>query len=221
MNRMNFATYDVDRTPAEQGFEEHTYDVVVASNVLHATADMDNTMANVRRLLRPGGYLVALEAITNYSLATHAIFGTLPGWWAGAEVASWRRDGPALTIDQWTTFARRHGFSGVDTHAPIPSPLLRVTVLVFQAVDPIVQSLRNPVATDLTLSTQDLVIVGGVKPAVSVLVEQVTELAGKRFPRIIHRKSLQEIHTHGLAQGSTVFCLTDLDEEFLKHRNAS
>ncbi|KAF1957271.1 hypothetical protein CC80DRAFT_592570 [Byssothecium circinans] len=221
LNRMNFATYDVDRTPAEQGFEERTYDVVVASNVLHATAYMDNTMANVRRLLRPGGYLIALEAITNYSLATHAIFGTLPGWWAGAEVESWRRDGPALTIDQWTSLTRRHGFSGVDTHAPISSPFQAFTVLVFQAVDPVVYSLRDPLSADLTLSSQDLVIVGGVKPAVSALVDEVTELAGTRYPNVIHRKYLEEIDTLGLAQGSTVLCLTELDDDFLKHRNAS
>ncbi|KAH7062709.1 hypothetical protein BKA63DRAFT_573005 [Paraphoma chrysanthemicola] len=221
LNRMNFATYDVDRSPAEQGFKEHTYDVVVASNVLHATAHMDTTMANVRRLLRPGGYLVALEAITNYSLATHAIFGTLPGWWAGADVESWRRDGPALTIDQWTALTRRHGFSGVDTHAPISSPLQAFTVLVFQAVDPVVYSLRTPLAADSTLLSQDLIIVGGVKPAVSKLVNEVTALAGTRFFNVINRTSLEDVIPLGLTQGSSILCLTELDDEFLKHRNAS
>nr|QCQ29632.1 polyketide synthase-nonribosomal peptide synthase [Alternaria oxytropis] len=221
LNRMNFATYDVDRTPAEQGFEEHTYDVVVASNVLHATAHMDNTMANVRRLLRPGGYLIALEAITNYYLATHAIFGTLPGWWAGAEVESWRRDGPALTIDQWTALTRRHNFSGVDTHAPISSPLQAFTVLVFQAVDSVVHSLRNPLAAGLTPSAQELVVVGGLTPAVSELLGEVTELAGTYFSRVVHRTSLEELNTLGVAQGSTVLCLTELDDAFLKYRNAA
>ncbi|KAE8858945.1 hypothetical protein PTNB73_08425 [Pyrenophora teres f. teres] len=221
LNRMRFATYDVDRTPAEQGFEEHTYDIVVASNVLHATAHMDNTMANVRRLLRPGGYLIALEAITNYSLATHAIFGTLPGWWAGAEVESWRRDGPALTIDQWTTLTRKHGFSGVDTHAPISSPLQAFTVLVFQAVDPIVHSLRSPLAADSTPSSQELIVVGGLASTVSELVGEVRELAGTHFSRVIHRTSLEELNTLGLTQGSTVLCLTELDEGFLKNRNAA
>ena len=47
-----------------KGFESESYDVVVAVNVLHATKSIRETLKNVARLLKPGGYLVMLE-ITN------------------------------------------------------------------------------------------------------------------------------------------------------------
>ncbi|KAH8726360.1 hypothetical protein GQ44DRAFT_613908 [Phaeosphaeriaceae sp. PMI808] len=220
-SRMKFAVFDVEKSPAEQGFEEGSYDIVVASNVLHATGRLDDTISNVRRLLRPGGYLVALEVITNFSLAIHAVFGALPGWWAGSEVDSWRRDGPAMTVEQWTTLTRRHGFSGVDTHTPVSSPLQAFTVLVCQAVDPIVSGLRDPLTANPPASSENLVVIGGVRPAVLELVEEVINLAQPHFANITHLPSIEELSKCGLAQRSSVLCLTELDEQLLERRNAS
>ena len=52
------ALLDIERDPAEQGFELGGYDIVIAANVLHATADMHQTMTHVGRLLAPGGISV-------------------------------------------------------------------------------------------------------------------------------------------------------------------
>ncbi|KAF2682692.1 hypothetical protein K458DRAFT_453848 [Lentithecium fluviatile CBS 122367] len=221
VNRMNFTVFDIEKPPAEQGIIENTYDVVIASNVLHATGKLDDTIAHIRRLLRPGGYLVALEVISNYSLAIDAVFGALPGWWAGAEVESWRRDGPALTLEQWTTLTRRHGFSGVDTHTPVSNPLQAFSVFACQAVDPIVSGLRDPLTAGVSLSSQHLVVVGGVKPAVLEPVEGAVKLARSHFANVIHLPSLEELNNHGLAESSSVLCLTELDEQLLERRNAS
>ncbi|KAL2170281.1 hypothetical protein VTG60DRAFT_5057 [Thermothelomyces hinnuleus] len=77
-----FRTLDISRDPAAQGFEPAAYDVVVASNVLHATRSMRETMTHVRKLLKPGGRLLLVEvnrstAVVSRILGT--IFGTLPG----------------------------------------------------------------------------------------------------------------------------------------------
>src|SRR5690606_29499108 len=59
---MQFRVLDVDdRTPGEQGFAPHTFDLVIAANVLHATRDLRRTVMSVRELLRPGGVLLLLE----------------------------------------------------------------------------------------------------------------------------------------------------------------
>lgn len=50
---MNFAKLNIENDPVEQGFEEGGYDIIVASNVLHATRYIGETLANVRRLLKP------------------------------------------------------------------------------------------------------------------------------------------------------------------------
>jgi acyl transferase domain-containing protein len=74
------ALLDIERDPASQGVAEASYDVVVAVNVLHATADLDESLANVRALLAPGGLLVLLEA-TAPERWYDVTFGLTDGWW--------------------------------------------------------------------------------------------------------------------------------------------
>lgn len=81
---MNFRKLDIETDPCKQGFEEGSYDIVIACQVLHATKSMQNTMKNVRRLLKPGGRLVLIET-TQDSLDVFLSFGLLPGWWLGKE----------------------------------------------------------------------------------------------------------------------------------------
>lgn len=59
-SRMVYKTFDMERSPISQGFIEGSYDVILASNVLHATDKLEEMMTHVRQLLKPGGYLVCL-----------------------------------------------------------------------------------------------------------------------------------------------------------------
>lgn len=77
-DRISYRKLNVEEDPTAQGFEPETYDLVIAANVLHATVNMENTMQNVRRLLRPGGKALIGE-ITLLLLSNTIIFGTLPG----------------------------------------------------------------------------------------------------------------------------------------------
>lgn len=79
---VKFRKLDIERDPFEQGYEEGSYDVIIAANVLHATSRIENTMKRVRSLLKPGGHLVLIE-LTVKTMAVSLIFGTLPGWWIG------------------------------------------------------------------------------------------------------------------------------------------
>jgi acyl transferase domain-containing protein/NADPH:quinone reductase-like Zn-dependent oxidoreductase/SAM-dependent methyltransferase len=112
---MTFKKLDIERHPEAQGFKSASYDVIIAANVLHATCDINCTLSNVRKLLRPGGKLVLLE-MTNRLLAATAIFGTLPGWWNASE--EWRSDGPLLTEDQWEDVLCANGFSSLQASSP-------------------------------------------------------------------------------------------------------
>ncbi|KAK3680487.1 hypothetical protein B0T22DRAFT_435273, partial [Podospora appendiculata] len=49
-NQIEFKTLDVSRDPLTQGYTAGTYDLIVASIVLHATPLMDVTVANARKL---------------------------------------------------------------------------------------------------------------------------------------------------------------------------
>jgi len=49
---------DIERDPLAQGFAGGSADIVIAANVLHATADLRTTLANTVKLLAPGGALL-------------------------------------------------------------------------------------------------------------------------------------------------------------------
>ena len=77
-DRISYHKLNIEEDPVAQGFQPESYDLVIAVNVLHATVKMENTMRNVRRLLRTGGKVLINEVI-QMSLALNVTFGTLPG----------------------------------------------------------------------------------------------------------------------------------------------
>ena len=81
---VEFEVLDIEAEPAEQGFEPHAYDLVIAANVLHATRDLGATLANCRELLAPSGQLLALESLCGESWRD-IVFGLLPDWWRFAD----------------------------------------------------------------------------------------------------------------------------------------
>jgi 3-oxoacyl-(acyl-carrier-protein) synthase/SAM-dependent methyltransferase len=99
-----FQKLDLTRDPVAQGFAEGSVDVVVALDALHAVRDIDAGMAAIRRLLRPGGRLVALESMRP-SRWTSLVWGLSPAWWAAR--ADWC--GPLRTLDGWRRFAEARG----------------------------------------------------------------------------------------------------------------
>jgi emericellamide synthase (highly reducing iterative type I polyketide synthase) len=108
---VEFKKLDIEKSVKEQGFEEGCYDLVIASNVLHATQTMYKTMQNVRSLLKPEGKLALVE-ITENHMFWHMTVGALPGWWLGAEDD--RIDSPLLALPKWDNLLHDTGFSGID-----------------------------------------------------------------------------------------------------------
>ncbi|MBN3883116.1 MAG: beta-ketoacyl synthase N-terminal-like domain-containing protein [Nostoc sp.] len=58
---VEYRLLDIDKSPTEQGFEKSSFDIIIASNVLHATRNIDQTLHHVRSLLAPGGFLLVWE----------------------------------------------------------------------------------------------------------------------------------------------------------------
>ncbi|QKX60887.1 uncharacterized protein TRUGW13939_08033 [Talaromyces rugulosus] len=108
---MSFSKLDIEVDPVAQSFETGSYDLIIACQVLHATKSMQTTMTNVRKLLRPGGKLILVET-TKDTIDVQLIFGTLPGWWAGTNDG--RTSSPNLSVQSWSDFLTRTGFSGLD-----------------------------------------------------------------------------------------------------------
>lgn len=79
-DKMTFKVLDTKKAPANQSYESHPYDIIIASNVLHATASLRTTLENARQFLKPGGYLMLLEITGLGSVRYHSIVGSVPGW---------------------------------------------------------------------------------------------------------------------------------------------
>lgn len=109
-----YKTLNIEIDPLGQGFEEASYDLIIASNVLHATKCITKTLDNVRKLLKPGGKLALIE-ITRFSPMDNITFGLLPGWWAG--INDGRQDTPILSVSEWNDVLLRASFSGVEVSA--------------------------------------------------------------------------------------------------------
>ncbi|KAL6149589.1 hypothetical protein ACJQWK_02678 [Exserohilum turcicum] len=77
-----FRTLDITSDPVAQGFLPASFDLIVASNVLHATPSLRGTLANVRKLLHPCGKLL-LEELCGETKYSNIVTGVLSGWWAG------------------------------------------------------------------------------------------------------------------------------------------
>jgi SAM-dependent methyltransferase/acyl carrier protein len=106
---------DLERSLTEQGIEPETYDLVVASNVLHATKDVRRALGHVRHALKPGGLLVLLEG-TGRQRWVDLVFGLTDGWWHFTDTEL-RPDYPLLTRDQWQDALAATGFDAT-TAAP-------------------------------------------------------------------------------------------------------
>ncbi|KAH8711877.1 hypothetical protein GQ44DRAFT_689781 [Phaeosphaeriaceae sp. PMI808] len=142
---MHFKKLDIEVDPEIQEFKAASYNVIVAANVLHATSDIHQTMAHVRKLLKTGGTLILLE-MTNRLLAASVIFGTLPGWWNASE--EWRTGGPLLTEAQWQDMLFATGFGKLQaSSADVLEPLEEGTrLMIASAIEPRM-SLRNGLLT--------------------------------------------------------------------------
>ena len=81
---IEYRVLDIEKSPVDQGFDSHGYDLVIASNVLHATRYLNETLAHCRELLAPSGQLVALENLRGQGWLD-LTFGQLDGWWRFAD----------------------------------------------------------------------------------------------------------------------------------------
>ncbi|KAI0202910.1 hypothetical protein F4808DRAFT_468089 [Astrocystis sublimbata] len=152
-DRMRYVVLDIERDPGQSELGEQRFDLVIASNVLHATRSLARTVSHCRQLLRPGGFLILAE-LTNDSLYGPFIFSTLPGWWLGRQ-GDGRMYGPTISEERWDQLLKENGFSGVDysIRDNEDSTTYLNSVMVSQATDGRVDFLRAPLQADVRQSS--------------------------------------------------------------------
>lgn len=110
---MTFGTFDMEKSGESQDYLQD-WDMVVASNVIHATSDIKSTLINIRSMLKPGGKMILLE-LTQSQLSAGLVLGTFSDFWKADHDPSYpRHDGPFLSKSLWKTVLPTAGFSGLD-----------------------------------------------------------------------------------------------------------
>lgn len=216
---MIFKTLDVEKDIAGQGYEEQSYDLVVASLVLHATTDLHRTLTNTRRLLKPGGYLIIQEVSNNDVTRVGFLMCALPGWWLGQNDG--RKLSPCVSTVEWHRLLLQSGFSGIDSSTPeydaTPFPL---AIIVSQAVDDRIVLLREPLSlAGIQAAAEDewdLVLVGGQSLSSIQLIEQIIGLVQPLGIRHTVFKTLDDTDTTKISAKSAILCVTELDEPVFK-----
>lgn len=104
---VRYGLLDIEREPAAQGFAAHSFDVIVAANVLHATRNLDRTLGHTRELLTSGGVLLAYET-TAHPRWLDITTGLIEGWHVFED--TWRDDNPLLGCERWAEVLRANGF---------------------------------------------------------------------------------------------------------------
>lgn len=220
-DRMVFKTFDAEKDPLSQGYTECTYDLIVCFFVIHATSDLERALRHIRKLLKPGGFLVVGEGQEgqNGVASSGFIFGTLPGWWLGTDTG--RSLSPHISPQEWDELLRSTGFSGVDANPPKAfEDVLNVFHFVSQAVDNQVDFLRKPLSSSTTWRAppiKKLVIVGGQTARSSHFVARLEALLGKKFAdKVYSYKTLVDVDYTVVDADSTVVSLTELDSPVFK-----
>ncbi len=124
-----FKVLDIEKDVARQGFEPHSYDLVVAANVLHATRRLATTLDQVKALLRPAGQVLINEAVAAHGFST-LTFGLLEGWWLSEDQALRLPHSPLLSVPLWQRLLLAHGFAEVEVLVPVAAEGVSQNVLL-------------------------------------------------------------------------------------------
>ncbi|MCP4273359.1 MAG: class I SAM-dependent methyltransferase, partial [Gammaproteobacteria bacterium] len=101
--------FDVSEPLAEQSIAGDYYDFVIATNVLHATPNIRETLRNAKATLKNRGILL-LNEISKWSLFTHLTFGILEGWWLYEDTVLRLEGSPGLRPEAWEEVLEEEGF---------------------------------------------------------------------------------------------------------------
>ena len=103
---VKYATIDIEKEPPAQ--YQGQFDIVLATNCIHGTRNLGNSLENIGKLLRPHGF-VSLVELTTRNFWLDMVFGLLDGWWLYDD----GRPYVLATPEFWEKSMRQSGFRHV------------------------------------------------------------------------------------------------------------
>lgn len=102
------ALFNLEQSPQEQGYELHSFDVIIAGGVIHATRDIQESLENMRSLLAPNGLLLFVEP-TKLHPFWELFMGLQQGFDRFEDTSL--RSNPLLSPKQWQDVLLAQGFT--------------------------------------------------------------------------------------------------------------
>ena len=105
---ISYGLLDLEKGAQVQGYELHSFNVIIASSVLHVPKNVKDTLHNIQSLLVPGGLLILVE-----ETIFHRYFDLTMGLQQGFdrfEDVELRPDHPLLSRKQWQNILINSGF---------------------------------------------------------------------------------------------------------------
>lgn len=108
---VQYKSLDIEKDPGTQGFAPHSFDLIIAANVLHATEDLSKTIDHVSSLLVPGGKLFLIEGTRPIRFGD-LIVGLTEGWWRFKD-KSLRPTHALISEGKWRSLLSEKGFGDI------------------------------------------------------------------------------------------------------------
>ncbi|MFF2528400.1 edeine biosynthesis hybrid PKS-NRPS EdeI [Brevibacillus sp. NPDC058079] len=108
---VQFRLFNMEQAPAEQGFDLHAYDVIIANNAIHKAKDVRASLSILHQLLAEQGVLFAIELVKNRSTAI-VIGGLAADWWQH-EDTDLRQQARLMDASRWEKALRDTNYQSV------------------------------------------------------------------------------------------------------------
>lgn len=140
---LTYQALDLNAPLEDQGFAIERFDIVILSNALSQTQDVQQSLTRIRQLLAPDGLLIVLE--TDRPSAWHdLVLGLEERWWQFQDTTL-RAEHPLLPEADWRKLLQASGFADIEV-ATDPTLNISTGQIVLLARGPAVNPLTPEAA---------------------------------------------------------------------------
>ncbi|MBU8854956.1 SDR family NAD(P)-dependent oxidoreductase [Bacillus sp. FJAT-26377] len=97
---VDFQILNCENSMEAQGIDPCSIDIVLGTNVIHATQNINETLANIKQLLKPKGQVIINEATKTQEFMSMT-FGLTDGWWYYKDEENRLPFSPLLNAHLW------------------------------------------------------------------------------------------------------------------------
>jgi yersiniabactin nonribosomal peptide synthetase len=114
ISSLELSSLDMNKAPGGQGYEPHSFDVIIADVTLHRATHLETTLKYVKELLAPGGLLIFIEPTRNNRLMLITV-GFFEDGFARFEDERKETHLPFIPAEKWRDLLNKAGFLNIMT----------------------------------------------------------------------------------------------------------